>query len=70
MLLLHRMKLIDNTLSVTQFCHGLHEFIESNMSKFVGVSPDGNDAVFQYLWGQMSRLKKKCVIRLLVGQDL
>ncbi len=59
MLLLHRMKLIDNTLSVTQFCRGIHEFIESNMSKFVGVSLDGNDAVFQYPWGQISPPKKK-----------
>jgi hypothetical protein len=58
MLLLRRMKLIDNTLSVSQFCHGIHQLIVLNMKKFVGVCPDGNDAVFQYPWGQMSRLKK------------
>ncbi len=58
MLLLRRMKLIDNTLNVTQFHHAIHEFIESNMKKFVGVHLDGNNAVFQYPWGQMSRLKK------------
>ncbi len=57
-LLLHRMKLIDNTLNVTQFCHRIHEFIESNMNKFIGVCLDGNNAVFQYPWGQMSCLKK------------
>ena len=53
------MKLIDNTLSVTQFCRGTHELIESNMNKLVGVHLDGSNAVFQYPWGQMSRLKKK-----------
>jgi hypothetical protein len=52
------MKLIDNTLSVSQFCHGIHQLIVLNMKKFVGVCPDGNNAVFQYPWGQMSRLKK------------
>jgi hypothetical protein len=60
MLLLRRMKVIDNTLSVTQFCRGIHTFIESNMNKFVGVCLDGSDAVFQYPWGQMSHLKKIC----------
>ncbi len=60
MLLLCRMKLIDNTLSVTQFWRELHDFIECNMNKFVGVNDDGNDAIFQYPWGQMNRLKKKC----------
>ncbi len=59
MLLLRRMKLIDNTLSVSQFCCGIHQFIVSNMKKIVGVCPDGNDAMFQYPWGQMSCLKKK-----------
>ena len=53
MLLLSKMNLIDNTLSVNQFQRGILEFIESNLIKFVGVSPDGNDAVFQYSWGQM-----------------
>jgi hypothetical protein len=60
MLLLRRMKVIDNTLSVTQFHQGIHEFIESNMNKFVGVCLGGSNAVFQYPWGQMSRLKKTC----------
>ncbi len=46
MLLLCGMKLIEITLSVTQFCRGILEFIESNMIKFIGVSSDGNDAVF------------------------
>ncbi len=46
MLLLHRMKIIDNTLSVTQFRCEIHEFIESNMNKFVGVCLDGSNAVF------------------------
>ena len=46
MLLLCRMKLIDNTLSVTQYRREILEFIQSNMIKFIGVSPDGNDAVF------------------------
>jgi hypothetical protein len=53
MLLMLRMKLIDGTLRVTQFCHEIHECIESNMIKFVGDCRDGNDAVFQYAWGQM-----------------
>jgi hypothetical protein len=53
MLLLRRMQLLDNTLSVTQFRREILEFIESNMIKFVGDSPDGNDAIFQYFWGQM-----------------
>jgi hypothetical protein len=59
MLLLCRMKLIDNTLSVTQFRRELHDFIECNMNIFFGVNDDGNDAIFQYLWGQMNCLKKK-----------
>jgi hypothetical protein len=59
MLLLRRMKPIDNTLGVSQFCCGIYQFIVSNMKKFVGVCPDGNDAMFQYPWGQMSCLKKK-----------
>ena len=59
MLLLRRMKLIDSTLSVTQFCQGILEFIESNMIKFIGGSPDGNDTVFQYSWGNMDRPKKR-----------
>jgi hypothetical protein len=55
MLLLWRMKLIDNTLSVTLlFCCGIHDFIVSNMNKFVGESLDDNDGVLQYPWGQMS----------------
>jgi hypothetical protein len=29
------------------------------MSKYVGVSPDSNNAVFQYPWGQMSHMKNK-----------
>ncbi len=37
-----------------------HDFIECNMNKFVGVKDDGNDAIFQYPWGQMNRLKIKC----------
>ena len=59
MLLLHRMKLIDITLSVTQFRQGILEFIQSNMTNFIGVHPDGNDAVFQYTWGDMSRPNKR-----------
>jgi hypothetical protein len=59
MLLLSKMNLIDNTLSVTQFHRGILEFIESNLIKFVGVSPDGNDAVFQNSWGQMDRPNKR-----------
>ena len=59
MLLLRRMKLIDSTLSVTQFRRGILEFIESNMIKFIGGSPDGNDAVFQYSWGNMDRPNKR-----------
>ncbi len=70
MLLLCRMKLIDNTLSVSQFHRGIHQFIVSNMKKFVGVCPDGINAVFQYPWGQMSRLKKNGVIQQPVAQDL
>ncbi len=58
MLLLCRMKLIDNTPSVTQFWHELNYFIECNMNKFVGVSHDGNEAIFQYPWGHMNHLKK------------
>jgi hypothetical protein len=58
-LLLHRMQLIDNTLSVTQFRREYLEFIESNMMKFVGDSPDGKDATFQYSWGQMDRQTKR-----------
>ena len=54
MLPLHRMKLIDNTLSVSQFRHEIHDCVVSNMNKFVGASPDGNDAIFQHSWGQMS----------------
>ena len=59
MLLLRMMQLIDNTLSVTQFRQEILEFIESNMIKFVGDSPDGNDAIFQYSWGQMDRPTKR-----------
>jgi hypothetical protein len=59
MLLLRRMKLIDITLSVTQFRRGILEFIQSNMTNFIGVHPDGNDAVFQYSWGDMSRPNKR-----------
>ena len=59
MLLLRRMKLIDITLSVTQFRRGILEFIQSNMTNFIGVHPDGNDAVFQYTWGDMSRPNKR-----------
>ena len=46
MLLLCRMKLIDNTLSVSQFRHEINDFVVSNMNKFIGASPDGNDAIF------------------------
>ena len=46
MLLLCRMKLIDNTLSVSQFRREIHDFVVSNMNKFIGASPDGNDAIF------------------------
>ena len=63
MLLLCRMKLIDNTLSVTQFWHELHDFIECNMIKFFGVNNDGNDAIYQYPWGQMNRLKKRVILQ-------
>ncbi len=59
MLLLQRMKLIDDTLSVTLFCSRIHEFIKSNMNQLIGVCPNGTNAVFsQYPWGQMSRSKK------------
>ena len=61
MLLLCRMNLIDSSVSVTQFRRELHYFIECNMSKFVGLHDDGNNAIFQYPWGKMSRLKKKTV---------
>ncbi len=70
MLFLHRMKLIDNTLSVTQFHRGIHAFIQSNMNKFVGVCLAGSNAVFQYPWGQISCLKKQHAIQLPVAQDL
>jgi hypothetical protein len=40
------------------------------MKKFVGICPDGNNAVFQYPWGRMSHLKKNRVIRQPVAQDL
>jgi hypothetical protein len=63
MLLLRRMQLIDNTLSVTQFCQECLEFIESNMMKFVGDSPDGKDAIFQYSWGQIDRQTKRSKTR-------
>ncbi len=63
MLLLRRMQLIDNTLSVTQFHRECLEFIESNMMKFVGDSPDGKDALFQYSWGQMDRQTKRSKTR-------
>ena len=59
MLLLRQMKLINNTLSVSQFRREIHDFVVTNMNKFVGASPDGNDAIFQYPWGLMSRLKKR-----------
>ena len=59
MLPLHRMKLIDNTLSVSQFRREIHDCVVSNMNKFVGASHDGNDAIFQHSWGQMSHLKKR-----------
>ena len=63
MLLLRMMQLIDNTLSVTQFRQEILEFIESNMIKFVGDSPDGNDTIFQYSWGQMDRPTKRSKMR-------
>jgi hypothetical protein len=53
------MKLIDNTLSVSQFRREIHDFVVANMNKFVGASADGKDAIFQYPWGQMMRLKKQ-----------
>ena len=59
MFLLHRMQLIDITLTVSQFRQGNLEFIQTNMSKFIGVHPDGNDAVFQFGWGDMSRPNKR-----------
>jgi hypothetical protein len=67
---LRRMKVIDNTLSSTQFCHGIHEFIESNMNKFVGVSLDGSNAVFQKSLGTNKLSEKKHAIQLPVAQDL
>ena len=48
MLLLCRMKLIDSTLSVSQFRCEIRDFVVSNMNKFIGASTDGNDAIFQY----------------------
>jgi hypothetical protein len=62
-LLLCRMKLIENTLSVTQFWRELHDFIECNMNKFVEVNNDGNDAIFQDSWGQINRLKKIVILQ-------
>ena len=59
MLLLRRMQLIDNNLSVTEFRCGIHDFILSNMVKFVGVSADGSDCVFQFPWGSMDRVIKQ-----------
>ncbi len=59
MLLLRRMKLIDNKLSVSLFRCGIHNFIMSNMTKFVGGTIDGTDVVFQYPWGEMSRCQNK-----------
>jgi hypothetical protein len=47
----------------------MHDFIECNINKFVGVNDDGNDAIFQYPWGQMNRLKKSVILQQ-VGQDL
>ena len=58
MLLLCKMKLIDSSVTVTQFRRDVHSFIECNMNKFVGVGDDGDDAIFQYPWGIKSRLKK------------
>jgi hypothetical protein len=51
------------------FWHELHDFIECNMNKFVGFNNDGNDAIFQYPWGQMNHLKKRVILQR-VGQDL
>ena len=70
MLLLCRMKLIDSSVSVTQFWRELHYFIECNMIKFVGLCDNGNDAIFQYPWGKMSRLKKKWCKPEQVGHDV
>ena len=58
MLLLCKMKLIDSSVSVTQFWREVHSFVECNMNKFVGLGDDGDDAIFQYPWGIKSRLKK------------
>jgi hypothetical protein len=58
MLLLQKLKLIDNNLSVTAFRRGIHDFILSNMNKFVGDSEVGNDCVYQFPWGSMQRAIK------------
>jgi hypothetical protein len=59
MLLLRRIHLIDNNLSVTEFRRGIHDFILSNMVQFVGVSADDSDCVFQFPWGSMDRVVKQ-----------
>jgi hypothetical protein len=33
------------------------------MIKFFGVNNDGNDAIYQYPWGQMNRLKKRVILQ-------
>jgi hypothetical protein len=46
MVLLCKMKLIDSSVTVTQFRREVNSFIECNMKKFVGVGDDGDDAIF------------------------
>jgi hypothetical protein len=68
-LLLCKMKLIDSSVSVTQFQREVHSFIECNMNKFFGLGDDGDDAILQYPWGIKSRLKNSANLKQ-VGDDL
>jgi hypothetical protein len=54
MLLLHKLNVINNDLSISQFCRGIFNFIQTNMKKFVGTTNDGSNCAAQYPWGRRS----------------
>jgi hypothetical protein len=49
MLLLRKLNVINNDLSVSQFCQGIFNFIQTNMKKFVGITNDGSNCAVQIL---------------------
>jgi hypothetical protein len=56
-LFLQRMELVNQDISVSQFCKNIYTHIQKNMSKFTG--EDGGNCVFEYTWGKSSQSLKK-----------